>query len=304
MSLSADEQALFDEAKAILPKWFFAYPRAGEDLAAMAKVFGAGLTQIRDLLITQVRITLADGATATTPDWLNQHAAERGTQRQEGESDQSLADRLRKFEDGITRAVLLGATQAMLTNFGVVGTAYMVELPRDQMFFTSYASNFGSGGIFTAPVSGVMTFKPTVRFRSPPYMNPTSAHDPFTPKNGRIQSFQIVIASATNAGNNGTFVTTGLVGDAVQYTNASGVAANPDNAASWTIKKRDWQDVAVDGRKDAYLSRGFRLGRRGGQIVVILPYGTTEPNRKAIAEMLRLKKGAGIMLRVERRANP
>lgn len=304
MALTTDEQALFDEAKAILPKWFMAYPRAAEDLAMMAKTMGASLTQIRDWLQTQVLITLAQGASSTTPDWLNQHAIDRGTQRQNGESDAALRDRLRKFEDGITRAVLLGAVQSMLTTFGVAGTAAMVELPRDEAFFKTIQSDTGVGGIFTAPSGGVMTFKPTVRFRSPPFKNAAAANDPFSPKNGRIMSFTLTFSSATNGGNNGTFVTSGLVGDAVKYTNGSGVAANPDAAVHWTARKRDWQDVVNEGRKDAFLSRGYRIGRRGPEIIVILPYGTTVNHAKSITEMLRKKKGAGIALRVERRANP
>lgn len=305
MALTTDEQALFDEAKAILPKWFLAYPRAAEDLAMMAKVMGASLTQIRDWLQTQVLITLADGATSTTPDWLNQHAVDRGTSRQNGESNAALRDRLRKFEDGITRAVLLGAVQSMLTTYAVAGTAYMVELPRDEAFLRSpLVSDTGTGGIFTAPVGGVMTFKPTAGFKAPPFINAAAANDPFTPKNARLRSFQITIASATSGGNNGTFVTTGVVGDAVQYTNGPGAAGNPDTAAVWTLKKRDWQDIVVDGRSDSFLTRGYRVGRRGGEIIVILPFGTTENQRKSIAEMLRQKKGAGVALRVERRQVP
>jgi hypothetical protein len=199
----------------------------------------------------------------------------------------------------------------MLTTYGIAGTAYMVELPRDGAFFSTVTTNFGSGGIFTAPSAGVMTFKPTVRFRMPPFKNAQSMFDSdggvtgtHAPLNGRVRSYQLVISGATNSGNNGTFVTTGLVGDAVQYTNGSGVAANPDSAASWTIKHRDIHNVVMDGRLSTYLSRGYRINRRGGKMIVILPYGTSETVRLSVAEMLRIKKGAGIALTVERRVNP
>jgi hypothetical protein len=312
MSLSADEQDLFDEGRAVVPHWFFSRARANEELGMFAKMVGAGLAQIRDWLQVQTKITTAQGATSTTPDWLGQHARDRGTFRQSGESDAALRDRLRKFEHGLTRTYLLQAVQSMLTTYGVAGTAYMVELPRDGAFFGTVTANTGAGGVFSGPVSGTMTFTPSAKFRMPPFKRALSQFDAdgetddpttFAPVNGRVRSYQITFTGSTSAGNNGTFATTGMVGNGVQYTNASGVAGT-DVAPTWTVKRKDWQGVVLDGRKDTYLSRGFRLNRRGGEIIIILPYGTTEAQRKSILEMVRTKKGAGIGLRVERRANP
>lgn len=309
MALTADEQDLFDEARAALPPWFRSLERANEELGMMAKIFGGVLTEVRDIF-AQTYIKQAEGATSVTPDWLAQHAVDRGSRRQAGESDQALRDRLRKFEHGLTRAYLLSFIQSMMTTYGIAGTPYMVELSRDAAWLGTVTAMSGTGGTFAGPTSGAMTFTPTVRFAGRPYVRPTSTFDmngesalALTPNSGRVVSWQMTFSGASSGGNNGTFATTGLSGDAVKYANGSGVAG-ADAGVTWTATRKDWQGVVMDGHADTFLSRGMRLSGPGSQIIVILPYGTTEPQRKSIAEMVRTKKGAGIILLVERRQNP
>lgn len=316
MSLTADEQDLFDEGRAILPHWFHSNERANEELGEMAKLLGASLSQVVDWLTRQVLITLADGPTSTTPDWLGQHAIDRGTRRQDGELDGVLRDRIRLGDDGICRPVLLAAVNAMLLGFSISGTADMVELPRDEIFFGNVSADTGAHGVFSGPVSGIMTFTPTVKFKMPPYKRPTSTFDvngessgPLTAVNGRVRSFQITFSGSTSGGNNGTFATTGVTGQSVKYANGSGVAG-ADATVLWATKRKNWQSIVADGFRHSFLSRGERIGRLGSEIIVILPYDGTktddqlEAARKAVAEMLRTRKGAGVSLRVERREHP
>lgn len=309
MTLSADEQDLFDEARAALPSWYTSNARANEELGMLAKQMGASLTQVRDWLQNQVFIKRAEGATSTTPDWLNQHAIDRGTSRQKDEPDGVLRDRLRLFADGITRQALMSAVQSILASYGISLTPppYMVELPRDEAFFRGLTSDTGTGGTFSI-VSGSMAFTPTVAFKIPPYLDATvlladGSTDTMPTNNGRVRSYTITLSGSASSGNNGTFTTTGLSNNAAKYTNGSG-AAGADAGVSWTIHRKDYQGITVDGRKDAFLSRGYRLGRRGSEIVVILPYGTTPAATKSVTEMLRTKKAAGVVMRVETRANP
>ena len=312
MALSADEQDLFDIAREMLPHWFFSNARANEELGEIAKLNGAALTQVKEWLGRQTLISLADGPTSNTPDWLNQHAVDRGTRRQNGESDAALRARLQTVAQALIRRVLLDEITAILAADGITYPAYpapeLVELPRDAVVFGNVTANTGTGGTFSGPSGGVMTFTPTVKFAMPPFK---LAQSPFdieggttgakTVLNGRVRSYQITFTGSTNAGNNGTFVTTGLSGNGVTYTNGSGVAG-ADSAPTWTVKRKDWQGTVLDGFKHSYLSRGDRIGRRGSEIIVILPFGTADSTKRAIEEMLRTKKAAGVALRVERRA--
>lgn len=301
MALTAEEQELLDAAKAILPSWFFADQRLLEDLAMAAKELGAARTVVQHWLGTQTKISTAVGATATEPDWLDQHARDRGSSRQSGETDAALRSRLQTLVDddgdalAVTRAALMDAVASILTAYAVAGTAAMVEMSRDQAFFSGWTGNAGVGGTFTAPdSSGFQTFTPTVKF----------AYPPFTTASGRIHSHQLVISGAASGGNNGTFVTTGLVNNAAKYSNAAGVVG-ADATVVWSTRRRDVFAVSVEGRRDAFLSRGYRMGRsRGGGIIVILPFGTSEPARKSVFELLRARKGGGISLVVERRQVP
>lgn len=82
---------------------------------------------------------------------------------------------------------------------------------------------------------------------------------------------------------------------------------------------------AATGRKDSYLSRGYRMsgsvwptypgggavwagntsaGRRGSGIIAILPYGTTAASAATVLEMLRTKHAGGYWFTVERRLVP
>lgn len=294
MALTADDQAFLDFALAALPRWMNS---SDEFLHGAAKLFGTSVKKQLDYWFSQTLITEATGAGADTPDWLRQHARDRATDRQNGETDEALRARLRSVPDALTRGTIIGATNAILAAQGVSGSAAMIEMPRDAAHLGTFTANTGTGGTFaTNGVSPGFQFAPTVPFAAPPYRDPSVVR--------LIQGYSVTIAGAAHAGNNGTFAITGLNLDGAVYANASGFAG-ADAGATWTINKLDRRGN-ISGHGKAFLSRGFRYTHSGKPqaFILILPYGSTAGTLASVAEMLRQKKAAGIVAIVERRLNP
>lgn len=230
-------------------------------------------------------------ANTVEPDWLQQHARDRGTARQLGETDAALRERLRNVPDAVTRPSLLTAAQAIVDAAGVVGTVALVELRRDKGFFRTAASDAGTDGTFTG-VAPDLRFEPLAGFAAPPFRAIEEEVE-----------HRIVFSGASLAGNDGTFTITGLAEDAAAYTNASGAAA-VDTSLTWTVQKHDRDGNLLDGFQDSFLSRGDRMGDDRAAIVVILPFGCTESTRQSVLEEIRQRKGAGVQVFVECRLNP
>lgn len=290
-TLTTSENELLDFATGALPSWV---RTPDEVLASAAKSVAMARAQ-GEYLFSQALITQATGATSVSPDWLDQHARDRGTSRQAGELDPVLQTRLRVVPDAITRQALLDAANAILAAAGVAGSAAMLELPRDAAYLGSFTALTGTGGIF-AQAGTVTRFTPTAL----PWPVPPFQAASVTP----VLSWQLVISGAASSGNNGTRAITGLDGDAAIVTNASGVAG-VDPTVTWSAQRLDVAGNVTDGFHRTYLSRGYRLSqRRPFEIIVILPFGATEGVQNSVRESLRLKKAAGYKLTVERRLNP
>lgn len=296
MALTSEEEQLVEEAKAAMPRWY--RTSADHVLCGFAKMFGPVLTLIRYWLGEQAFIGTADGSSPTTPDWLGQHALDRGTSRQNGESDAALRERLKDPTVAVIAASLLEAAQNLLTQAGVGGTPYLIELPRDGAFYGDNTPITGTGGTFVL-VSGT-TWKftpddPDGALTEPPYDS-----------TGKVV-WKLVISGAANAGNNGTFTVTEVRGNGVTFINASGVAAT-DPTLTWRFDRYAGHDNAFltgsGGRAKAYYNRGFRANAGRPCVVVMLPYGTSENLRLAVYESIRQRKAAGVRLIVERRLNP
>lgn len=295
MALTPQEQEFVDFAKSALPQWFQEEDRVEEFLGLAAQVMGEARTLI-EYWFSQAEILQALGAVAFDPDWLNQHARDRGTHRQSGELDPALRDRLRNTPEALTRPSLLAAIDAILVAESVAGTGAMVELRRDKAFFGSFTSDSGTGGVFAAGSGSQFQFTPTVAFQQPLQVN--------FPRSGAQGNPDIVISGAASAANDGTFEVDDLVLDAADYTNAAGVAET-DATVSWSIVKKNVEGFQRDGFNRAFLSRGYRIGHGvPNSIIVILPFGCTAGTQASVVEMLRQKKGAGIKATVECRTSP
>lgn len=287
MALTTDEQKFFDFAKAALPAWI---PDGDEFLMGAAKMFGS-VRALIDYLFGQTLIGNAVGAGVGTPDWLNQHANDRGTRRQLDEEDPALRERLRNIPEALTRLSIIVAIDAIIAAEGIVGNCALVELPRHGAHSGEYTSDTGTGGTFVK-VGTVVKFAPATVWAGPPYRSPLIVP---------VQTTQIVISGAANGGNDGTYPITGLEDDQALYVNAGGVAA-VDPGVTWTVEHLDLEGNVRDGFTRAYSQRGYRSARlRPGIIVVILPFGSTLATVASVTEALRQKKAAGIAVRVERR---
>lgn len=289
--LSEEENELLDFATGALPDWV---RKPDEVLASAAK--SVAIARLHgEYLFSQALITQATGATSDSPDWLDQHARDRGTSRQAGETDPVLQARLRVVPDAITRQALLDAANAILSAASVSGSAALLELPRDAAYLGSFTALTGTGGTF-AQAGTVTRFTPTVlSWPTPPFQAAG-----VTP----VRSWQLVISGAASGGNNGTRTITGLDGNAAIVTNAGGVAG-ADATVTWKAQRLDVAGNVTDGFHRVYLSRGYRLTqRRPFEIIMILPFGSSVGVQNSLRESLRLKKAAGYKLTVERRINP
>lgn len=290
MALTIDEQRYYDFAKAALPPWV---PDPDEFLMGAAKMFG-GVHAMITYLFGNALIGTAVGATASTPDWLNQHAADRGTRRILTEDDPTLRKRLRTFPDALTRAALLSVADAQLVAAGVSGTSAMVELPRDCAHSGTYLSDTGTGGTFTK-VGSVVTFTPDTPWAAPPFRDASIVP---------VRSHKLTIAGAASAGNDGTRTITALDDDGAVCTNAGGVA-EADPTVTWTVEHYDPEGNLRDGFTRSYSQRGYRSSRLlPHTIVIILPFGTSAVVAASVAEAVRQRKAAGIVVKIERRQSP
>lgn len=295
MALTADEQELYDIARKALPWWYAPLDAVNEQLYAKAKIIGGSLSIDKNWLATQAYILTADGPTATTADWLGEHARDRGTSRRSGESDTVLRARIREVEEALHRQSLLDAAQALLTAAGVAGAPALVELPRDAAYFGQNQPVTGTGGTFATVSGSVRKFTPTVAFTRPPYdVSETGV------------TWKLVISGAANAGNNGTFTITGIDVNGAKFTNASGVNG-ADATVSWRLDRYSADGALMtvgSAAAKSFFGRGFRMSPGKPCVVVMLPYGTSETLRLAVFESLRQRKAAGVFLVVERRLNP
>lgn len=287
MALTFEEQRLYDFAKGSLPAWI---KNDDEFLHGAAKMFGSVRAMV-DYLFGQALIGTAVGATATTPDWLNQHARDRGTARRSGEDDPTLRERLRHTPDAVTRAALLSAIDGVLEASGITADAAMIEIPRDAAHAGAYLAMTGTGGTFVQTGSTSKLTPTTLPWPAPPFR----AADVFP-----VLQHQLIIAGAAVAGNNGTRTITGLDLDAAIVTNAGG-ASGVDPGVTWTVKRLDRSGNITDGFARAYAGRGYRVAGRRLAILIILPFGTSAATEAAIRELLRVKKAAGFQAIVERR---
>lgn len=183
-----------------------------------------------------------------------------------------------------------------ITDVVITQSVRIVELRRDKAYLGAHVKDDDTGGVFSGTAPS-MKFEPTAGWARPPFVEDWP---PF--------GYKIKFANSDSAGNDGTFLVTGLDGDKVEYTNASGVAESDSNT-EWEALKLDQDGNTVDASattfgRQAFLSRGYRMGHgMPNTIIMILPYGATADTVLAVQEMLRQKKAAGILAYVERRTS-
>lgn len=287
MALTAEEEELLAFALGSLPSWLRG-TGPDEILPGMAKQLGAAMTTNRYWL-EQLRISLADGPNATDPDWLNQHARDQGTNRQDGESDDALRARLQTVADAVTRSALLDAAQEILDADGVVGAPVLLELRRDRIFLGTYDADEGTGGTFAAgATAGTFVFTPDVPFARPPLRL-------FFP----VQEHRLLLASSDD--HDGEHEITAISENGAVFASA-GVQVGADADVTWRVNRYFEGEIRTTTTPSAraYLSRGYRIGTTIPTIIMILPAAAGEGTVASIREMIRQVRGAGVRAIVER----
>lgn len=140
-SLSTEAQSLFDHAKNAVPRWLTRGPKAAlEWLYAFATIWDT-VRQMGQTWLDVTYILKSFGAN------LDQHAKDRGTQRQSGEGDLALQQRLIQITDAVTEPALQASINALLAA-NSLGTCAIVNLRRDRGHYhvTGSSSAFASRG--------------------------------------------------------------------------------------------------------------------------------------------------------------
>ena len=275
MPYTTSEQEIYDHLKTSLPRFLFQKVTATEEIwGAYVKIFDAVKTQITEWS-QYAQILLATGI------WLDQHARDRGTSRQGSETDAALRARLRTLEDSVSLPALLAEITAILTTSGDdPNDMGIVELRLKRAFMQERTSPTGTGDSFAKVGTTVTLTDSGYTFR------------------GYEVGRTILIAGATSGANNGSFTITAVNDNTLSWVNGSGVAEA--YTGTWTI------DNPTNTRKDAYMSRGYRMtisGRASG-MEVIVPYPATEATADSVSEAVRKKKAGGFRHLVERRVSP
>lgn len=113
-------------------------------------------------------IQVADGA------WLDAHGKERNVRRLSGESDTSYSDRIRQFDDAVTRDAILAAVDSMLG----AGQARMHEFRRDGAFLCGQGATVAIANPTDDAVPIALTTPPVNWWTWWPYTL-TAEHIPF-----------------------------------------------------------------------------------------------------------------------------
>lgn len=266
MSYSASEQKIYNHLRATLPRFLFQNPDAAEDIAgAYVKIFDATLTQADDWR------SMTDILSATGI-WLDQHARDRGTVRQEDETDSTLRLRLRTLEDALTEPALVAGVDNIM-----VDSSALVNLRRDRAFFHDRGIS-GTIFQFTPDFLGSLD-----RIYS---LQPLFEAD--------MVGRDITIAGNSYFDNNGTFEIVSFID--VQHVLIDNNAASTGMAGTWTIASQT----------GGFMSRGYRMGHSGypSTFIIILPYGTSDDVAAAVDEYLRTHKAGGFKHIIEVRQSP
>lgn len=312
--LSAEEQELFDVAKASIPKFFFASDAAQQEVfAAAAKAFNLSRDQIK----SWASFTLIGQAVGF---WLDQHAIDRNMRRRSGESDAALAARVRRIDDAVTLPALQARISAILAADSVSGLGAIVELRRSCARFGKYLrgvicpapGTISTGDYFTTTDSAGITWNWWYYNggRLPIIPTPNTEID-VTSAVTAADVATATIAAMTASLPSGSSFSAAAGADPTKvyflptYGVTPGVTADFTNGPEFT---GFYNDRAASIASPS-TSRGFRIARYGtgvgaNELIVVLPYGTPAATKLAVDGMMQHYKGGGIRYQIEVRRIP
>jgi hypothetical protein len=128
------EEDLIKVGKDAVPRLMFKATRAEEITRAKARQMYLAAAAVNEWY-RQSFILRANGP------WLDQHARDRGTFRQAGESDAALAARLREVAKAVTKPALLALATAIVNADGIAGVAVGIELACDGAYYGDSATD-------------------------------------------------------------------------------------------------------------------------------------------------------------------
>lgn len=286
MALTARQQRLYDVARATLPSWFFLDPdNAQEQLRAAAVMLSSSWDQV-DFWIDQAFLLRAVDI------FVDQHAKDRGTRRQDGESTAALVKRLRNIEDSVTPPALLQHVKDVLQASGGPSSPdpQIVELRRDKVYFgrrvhitPTTGALINDGETFTL---GIVVFEFDKNSSVSGGHVAVPITDDYTAHEVALAIWQAIRDQDAAVGM-----------DIDDQLYVPGVTTYSETVVHASFK------MQIESL--AYWNRGFRWGRDGiPEMIVVLPYGTPDGAAAAVVEAMRQYKAAGVNVTVETRLVP
>lgn len=293
MPLSSEEQALFDHMRNMVPRWLTEGPNSKKEwLYAFAHILEAARLQ-GQLWIDLTYLDLAVGIE------LDQHAIDRGTSRQNGESDAALRERLRSISDAITDPALTAGVDQILDGTGQLADFRVQAYTKSgwtselETYFTVSAGGpqtqltFQTVNDGTNPATLVQTGNAAVLHYSAGVTTRAQAET-------LINASTIFRVKTSTASSASTLTANDVFGPKRFY------------LSRIVGLRRDRGFMHVSGSSTAFLSRGYRMTNHGRPMsyIIILPFGTTAATALSVGEYLRKNGPAGFLYIVERRLNP
>lgn len=134
-------QKLFNHLRTSVPRFLFQKMSPTDEGGQFGEIWGA-IVRIFDNVQAHVDYWYGQSLIKQSSDiWLNQHAIDRGSNRQDSENDASVIERITTVEEMVTRPAVQAKAQAIMTALGAAGSPVIVELRIDAD--RAYASSSG-----------------------------------------------------------------------------------------------------------------------------------------------------------------
>jgi hypothetical protein len=284
--LNALEQKLYDLARAALPSWLFTDEANAQELIRAAAAQLSDAWEQVDFWLDQTYLTRGVDI------FVDQHAKDHGTRRQNGETTASLVSRLRNTEDAVTIPALLSHIIQVMHDNGAPSSPppVILEMRYDKLYLGRHihitptaGANLVDGETFTL---GSTIFE----FDSNGAVVGGHIAVPFTMADNLHTVALSILSAVIGAGFN-----IGI--DEVDHLYVSGVTSYGETVGNASFK------MQIESL--GYLSRGWRVSKTNEPtMTVILPFGTSANLAAIVAETMRQFKAGGVVVYVETRLVP
>jgi len=295
-ALSADEQAMIDHSRNSLPRWLTSGVSSTlEWLHQYKTIFDTTLQQAKGWIYSTY-LSYASGAA------LNQHAIDRGTTRQNAESDSALRERLRNISDALTEPALLFGVDSILDSTGILAQFRVQQYVTTGWNTVFQAKHTSSNGGFQTKLTLSLVSDGT----NPPTLVENSITGSTIIHFSAGVTTRVAVENLVNSSSSFFIVETNSSSPSTVLTSSNAFTAHNFYLSRIVGLRRDRGHMHSNTHCHAFASRGYRMTglARPSSYIFILPFGTTAATGSSVGEYLRKNGPGGYNYMIERRLNP